>query len=275
MAKNVNQGTADSNPAPWNSPAGAGGTGFFRSPSPQFPSGNSLQGPQCFAPARPGSETIDPQLVAQNQKVEQEMFEAAESYFKDKDFRWFFSYAHATITHLINLNLVLFQRPNALLRFNLDFGRAYLKALRGASSGLSGKRWRIAFAACKGLQYESDLNDLIPLAIKGDNVNLEACGALMAEVHIHVDLAAAMSEVGCIPPEDYGNMLYFVDAGSRKALIAYRGKFGGRLEDWVQHHAFPPLVRMWRDAVYQTSCNVNDVPPPGKWFVDHARGVSR
>lgn len=267
MASKCNTGTADGNTAPWNSPAGGGGPGSFRSPSHQTYGGNSLQGPQCFAPAQPGSEAVDKLLALQNKKVEQELFEAANSYLEEKDFRWFFTYAHATITHEINLNIVLFQRPNALLRFNMNFGRAYLRALRGTSTGVSSERWKIAFAACKGLQYAS--------ATQGEDLDLEACGAMMAEVHIHVDLAAAMREVGCIPPKDYGNMLYFVDAGSRQALIAYRGEFGGNLEDWAQHHAFPPLVRMWRDAVYQTSCNVKDVPPPERSFIDHVRGVSR
>ena len=42
----------------------------------------------------------------------------------------------------------------------------------------------------------------------------EMCGAAMANVHIHVDLANALREVGCISPQDYGNMLVFVNRGS-------------------------------------------------------------
>ena len=91
----------------------------------------------------------------------------------------------------------------------------------------------------------------------------------MASVHIHVDLAAALREVGCIPPADYGNMLIFVNRGSLAAQVKLRGRAVGALEAALQAIVAPLVsldVKAWRNAVYTTQCNVA-VPDPVSSFL--------
>lgn len=80
----------------------------------------------------------------------------------------------------------------------------------------------------------------------------------MADVHIHVDLSAALREVGCIPPADFSNMLVFVNRGALAALVRLRGRAVGALEAMGQHVVAPFLdleVKAWRNAAYQSICN--------------------
>jgi hypothetical protein len=98
---------------------------------------------------------------------------------------------------------------------------------------------------------------------------VEFCGAAMANVHIHMDLASALEEVGCIPPEDYGNVLIFVNRGALAALVRLRGRaigaaqlmFGQLAAPWVNFE-----VKVWRNAVYENACGIN-VPDPTPGFL--------
>jgi hypothetical protein len=214
-------------------------------------------GPQCFAPARPGTSPIDGALLARNRVVEHTLFRDADAFYRTGDFRWFFTLAHAHITRQINSNLNLFQRPNALLRLNLHFAEEFIRALNGqAHDG-----WRKAFEFCKALEKSSNDNALL----MGE---VEFCGARMANVHIHVDLAAAISDVGCIPPEDYANVLVFVNRGALAATIELRGKFLGVSEIMANQFIAPMVnldVKEWRNAVYRNACNAV-VPDPESTF---------
>jgi len=195
--------------------------------------------------------------LARNQRIEQTLFNDAQAYLRAGDFRWFFALAHAHITRQINTNLTLFQRPNALLRLNLHFAEEFIRALNGqAHDG-----WKRAFQFCKVLEKNSRENP----ALVGE---VEFCGARMANIHIHVDLARALNEVGCIPPEDYGNVLVFVNRGALAATIELRGKFLG-VSETIANQFIAPLVdldvKAWRNTVYQKTCNAV-VPAPQQKF---------
>jgi hypothetical protein len=129
-----------------------------------------------------------------------------------------------------------------------------------AISGLPHNQWKLAFAACKAL----DVAD----KITGIPAEVELCGASMAAIHINIDLKQALEDVGCIPPQDYGNVLSLVRLGAGHAIMRLRGEFVGWLEtslkdklpDWMQ------LERIWRDAVFENTCNVPSVPKPEAGF---------
>ena len=213
------------------------------------------EGPQSFAGGTPGTEALDPALVAQNNAIEQGLFGIAEDYYRQGDLRWFFAYAHAQITRQINENLSSFQRPNALLRLNMHFAEEFARAVQQQSHSV----WRRAFRVCQALQHASSETP----ALVGE---AESCGALMASVHIGVDLVAALNEVGCIPPADYGNMLAFVDLGMLAAIVRLRGRAVASMEVMVQALVAPMLdleVKSWRNAAYMSICNtpVPEVEP--------------
>jgi hypothetical protein len=215
-------------------------------------------GPQTFHPAIVGSERIDPCLESRNMDIEKGLLDAAESYYKQEDFRWFFAFAHGKITQQINNNLGAFQRPNALIRLNIHFAEEFLRAI----DGLPHQAWKRAFRVCQSLQNASQ-NTAILVG------ELELCGAAMANVHIHVDLAAAIREVGCIPPDDYSNMLVFVNRGALAAVVRLRGIVLGSLETVFQRFAEPIVkleVKAWRNAVYEGACYMM-VPEVGQDFV--------
>lgn len=130
-------------------------------------------------------------LLARNRVVEHTLFHDSQEFYKAGDFRWFFTLAHAHITRQINSNLNLFQRPNALLRLNLHFAEEFIRALNGQPH----EGWRRAFQFCKALEKASNDTSMMVGEV-------EFCGARMANVHIHVDLSSALSDVGRIPPED-------------------------------------------------------------------------
>jgi hypothetical protein len=210
-------------------------------------------GPQSFAPAVPGSEQLDPILVLRNRQIEESLLQAADRYYKAGDFRWFFAYAHGQITRLINEHWKKFQRPNALMRLNIHFAEEFVRAIGDQPHD----SWKRAFRTCAALQTTS----VDTMVLMGE---VEFCGAAMANVHIHVDLAAAIRDVGCIPPEDYGNMLVFVNRGALAALVRLRGAGVGAAEAMINQLVAPLVkleVKAWRNAVYVQGCNAV-VPDP-------------
>ncbi len=214
-------------------------------------------GPQSFAPARPGSITADPLLVQRNLQIEKSMLDEAQKYYDAGDLRWFFTKAHGEITRLINENLDVFQRPDALLRLNIHFAEEFVRALWGQPH----EKWKAAFKRCQALEKAS--NDTAALVGEA-----EFCGAAMAHVHIHIDLSAAINEVGCIPPEDYGNMLVFVKRGSLAALVKLRGQAIGAAEAMMEALVAPMVeleVKAWRNSAYENICHV-PVPDPHPSF---------
>jgi hypothetical protein len=216
-----------------------------------------MSGPQTFAPGRPGKEQLDSVLVQRNKQI-QEALASEAAYLRQRGyFRWFFTLAHGEITRLINKNIESFQRPNALMLLNIHFAEQFVRALWGQPH----QGWQKAFNACKALQSNAELNP----ALIGE---IEFCGAAMANVHILVDLSDALDKVGCIPPEDYGNMLVFVNHGSMAAVVDLRGRALGSLEMIVQYFLAPMVdleVKVWRNAAYKDRCNV-PVPDPNPTF---------
>ena len=215
----------------------------------------TVDGPQTFHPLEPGTESIDPCLETMNREIEQRMLKAADAYHAKEDFRWFFTYAHAKITEQINSNLTAFQRPNALLRLNIHFAEEFLRAIAGESH----ERWKSAFSVCKAFEKGAASTSFL----MGE---VELCGAAMADVHIHIDLAAAIRDVGCLPPSDYANMLVFVNRGALAATVRLRGKVVGVAETMFSQLTAPLIgleVKAWRNAVYQNACYmpVLDVEP--------------
>jgi hypothetical protein len=214
-------------------------------------------GPQTFAPAVPGTEALDPALVARSHLIETTLLREAESLRQRGDFRWFFTSAHAQITRLINKNIRSFQRPNALMRLNISFAEQFVRALWGQPH----TSWRRAFSTCMALQNNAETNHLLVGEV-------EFCGAAMANVHIHIDLTDAINTVGCIPPEDYGNMLVFVNQGALTAAVALRGRAIGALEMMLQQLIAPMVdleVKAWRNAAYRDICQI-PVPDPNPAF---------
>ena len=210
-------------------------------------------GPQSFAPAVPGTEHLDPILVFRNQQIETTLIGESDKYFINGDLRWFFTYAHAQITRQINDNLKLFQRPNALMRLNIHFAETFINALWDQPH----EDWRRAFAVCAAFQKTSQDTSFLFM-------EAEMCGARMANVHINIDLRKALGEVGCIPPEDYSNMLILVTRGSVYALVRLRGQLIGAAEALINAFVAPLVnleIKTWRNAVYAGTCNA-DVPDP-------------
>lgn len=215
-------------------------------------------GPQTFGPAIPGSIPIDLSLMAKNKDIERRLLLAAEDYYARKDFRWLFAFAHGQITKQINQHISRFQRPNALLRLNRHFAEQFLRDVNQQPHD----GWKRAFKACHALQQGSEDTSLL----MGE---VEFCGAAMASIHIHIDLAAALDEIGCIPPQDYGNMLVFVKRGSLAALVRLRGRALGAAEAMLEQLIAPFLkleVKVWRNTVYKSACNI-PVPNPDPKFI--------
>lgn len=221
------------------------------SDKPQFSS------PQCYSPQHLGTEMTDPVLMMRNKQIEEGLLRAADEYYIKKDLRWFFAFAHGQITRQINQSIGLYQRPNAVLRLNIHFAEEFLRAIHGQPH----QQWKQVFKKCAALQNTSEETSWLIGEV-------EFCGAAMANVHIHVDLAAALQQVGCITPTDYGNTLIFVNKGSLAALVRLRGSFFAPAES-ILNQLFGILteieVKTWRNAVYNQVCNAN-VPEPEKVF---------
>jgi hypothetical protein len=208
-----------------------------------------VEGPQSFADTVPGSETIDPVLAERNAQIERSLLNAADEYYKQGDLRWFFTYSHGAITRQINKNILAFERPNALLRLNIHFAEEFLRALYGQPH----EQWRRAFQEC------------------ADKWLTERCGKLMANVHINIDLSAALNEVGCIPPADYGNMLVSVNQGAHEALVRLRGRAIAATERLIIGSYMDNVVRAWRNAAFAKACNAS-VPAPANDFASKNTG---
>jgi hypothetical protein len=215
-------------------------------------------GPQSFAPAIPGSVRVDPLLLHRNLEIQRTLLSEAQLLYDRGDLRWFFTRAHGEITRLINNeNLSEFQRPDALLRLNNHFAEEFIRALWGEPH----EQWRAAFRYCQALEKASAQT----VALVGE---FEFCSAQMANIHIRIDLSAAIREVGCIPPEDYGNVLVFVNRGSIAALVKLRGRVIGASQAMLQYLVAPIVnleVKVWRNATYQDICQV-PVPDPHPSF---------
>jgi hypothetical protein len=205
-------------------------------------------GPQSFAPAKPGTIAVDPALLSENAKIAADMMGETLKLEKAGDIRWFFAYAHAVISGLIVANVEKFQQPNALLRLNRHFASEFLRSIKGAPH----PGWMQAFKFCAALGKAN---------LPG---NTELCGAAMANVHINVDLRTALHEVGCLPPQDYGNVLVFVNRASLAALARMRGRGLGAAEAIMQRFSAPVTgldVKQWRNAAFMAVCKV-PVPAP-------------
>lgn len=204
------------------------------------------QGPQSYAPAEPGSEVVSSVLVSANRRVENDLLSIAEAFLANKDLRWFFTYAHARITNQINASIGQFQRPNALLAFNLEFSRKYIAAVAEASS----LPWQAAFAGCFALDWAR------PLWVQA--AKAELCGAAMATLHIGIDIREALDTIGCLPPIDFAAVLPFINTARRDAIVMLRGQFIGNAENTlvdVFENVFPYEGTL-RALVYESICNV-------------------
>ncbi len=202
---------------------------------------------------------LDKTLVNRNKAIEKDLLQKADVYYKKEDFRWFFTYAHAKITQQINRNIRKFQRPNALMEFNIHFAEAFINAIDGQPH----QEWKKAFQYCKALENNSDKNILLIGEI-------EFCGARMANVHINVDIRKTLEEVGCIPQQDYANMLIFINRGSLAALKRLRGRFWGSWEAIFDKLVVSKVtnlnVTQWRNVAYQMVCK-KPVSNPSRSFL--------
>jgi len=224
------------------------------------PIGTNRDYGQCVAGGAAASVWIDPMLQERNRLIEETLLESAEAYYRAGDLRWFFSLAHATITQQINANLAIFEQPNPLLRLNIHFSEAFVRAIDGHGSDL----WEDAFRLCQALEENKSI--FIPEA--------EVCASRMAAVHIFVDLSAALREAGCISPADYGNMLVFVNRGSLAAQVRLRGRAVGAAEAVLQQLICPLVdldVKAWRNAVFMAACQA-PVPDPARPFPTRPAG---
>jgi hypothetical protein len=215
------------------------------------------EGPQSFAPETPGTIPVDLGLVAIDAGIEKQLWDAAFFYEAMGDFRWFFAYSHAGITQRINASMrsavANYEQPNAMLKFNIHFATAFLRAV----GGLPSPPWEDAFRACKVLED----NQYNPMTIFIPEV--EVCGAIMANVHISVDIANAINDIGCVPPRDFGNILCFVEQASSAALAKLRGAFIGNLETDINKAI--PVVKYLRNSVYYNQCNASVPDPQPGW----------
>ena len=184
---------------------------------------------------------ISQSLLAENVAIAQKLLSLSAEFYEARDLRWFFTLIHGLITESINNNIAAFQRPNALLRFNAHFATAYIRALLETPAA----PWAAAFIACVVADVAPDE--------RVQMFKTEMCGASMASVHIAVDIADAIDRIGCIPPQDYGNILRFLDDAFADGLKKLRGELIGDFESKALK-AFP-LVRVLRKVVYEQKCN--------------------
>ena len=99
-----------------------------------------------------------------------------------------------------------------------------------------------------------------------DGSAVKACAIAMANAHINTDIVTSLKTVGCIDPHDYGNVLVFVEIGSRDAIFRLHGRLEGPIYNYLQ--ANPPAPgQYWRNAVYVEVCRV-PVPDVEQSFRD-------
>jgi hypothetical protein len=179
------------------------------------------------------------------------------------DLRVFFTLAHGYITRKIARHIDLFANPDALMRLNDSFASTYLKAINGGPH----PDWQRAFKVCKG-EEDAVRSGFIGLIFVGP-VAFEACGACMANVHIHRDLKDALKAVPDVDPQDYGNILIFVTRGNIYAETQIRGVAKGALLIMTAAPLAPKLnldVKAWRNQVFQDVYG-KPVPAPADSFV--------
>lgn len=192
------------------------------------------------------------------------------------DLRIFFTMAHGFITRQIGNHIDLFSSPNPLMRLNDSFATTYLKALDGSPHS----DWQRAFRVCKA-ERDAMMSGFIGQIFLSPVVT-EACGACMAHVHITRDLRDALKSVPGVDPQDYGNVLIFVEEGNIFAETQLRGRAMGAAAVMVEQALLPvgPLfskqlnfdVKQWRNDVYR-DCYGKDVPDPSSAFASAYRNA--
>ncbi len=212
---------------------------------------------------------LDPLLVQRNRAIEESLLNAANNYLRRRDFRWFFTYAHGQITKQINKNIRRFEAPNALMLFNINFAEEFLSAIWGQPH----RDWQQAFNRCEEISNASD-----ELGGYAERELVQLCGAEMARIHINFDITTALMEDGCIPRQDFGNMLLLVNSGSQAAMIELRDRTSPYVEIIIGALSIGPIytlviqqlgelvVKFWRNAIYERLCNTS-VPNPAPHFL--------
>ena len=120
--------------------------------------------------------------------------------------------------------------------------------------------WKKAFAECRTAERWEPATKVACHVVANpvicrvtDGAAVKACAVAMANAHINTDIAASLKTVGCIDPNDYGNMLLFVEIGARDAISKLHGRLEGPMFSYLKE-TFLPLDKMWRNAVYEQTC---------------------
>lgn len=215
-------------------------------------------------------------LLATNRIMEDVLFSVAGTLKGKKDNRWFFAFAHASITKRINKGIRLFVKPAELLVFNMNFAMRFLKALKAQEQEAVPPHWKSAFDFCSGwgvVKRAGQLSlDTLKRAQEGSKEDVAVispmlgCAQGMAEAHINVDIRAALKDVECrVSNADFGNMLYYVEEGAKDALKEAYGETGGLIASTAKEMA-RRLEKEWRNAVFKSVCG-QEVPEPDPDFI--------
>jgi hypothetical protein len=227
-------------------------------------------------------------LLDANEAFGVKLKQAADRYHAAQDARWMFARAHQLITDQINDAIKrdqsaagIFRNPDELLRFNMSFASAFLAAVAGKPSA----PWVEAFIECQigqasyTIMFPSDYfqsykdHPAQVMLTAPTNTAVLMCATSMADAHINTDIVNSLKTVGCIDPHDYGNILLFVERGSRRAITELIGQSFGPMFDYLKEHLMP-LDKIWRNAVYQSTCHV-PVPDIERSFIETVDKNSR
>jgi hypothetical protein len=218
-------------------------------------------------------DRISQELLDASRDMERKLSSIADAYRAAEDARWMFARAHSLITRQINAAVVLpgaFREPNTLLRFNMSFASAFVDAVKYKG----GRHWHQAFLQCKTGEVFSSAMDAkdpyasaTPAGFKQPNGDaIVACAVAMADAHINTDIVFSLRSVGCIDPNDYGNILYFVERAARETIVELVGnELVGDVVNWLKK-ALLPLDEVWRNGAYLGVCGV-DTPPVEEEFI--------
>jgi hypothetical protein len=215
---------------------------------------------------------IDRKLLDRTRILESQFYQAIGRLANSSlDLRIFFTMAHGYITGRIGQHIDLFANPNALMRLNDSFTTTYLSAL----NGMAHSDWQKAFRICKA-ESEAVRSGPVGLIFVGPAA-AESCAACMAKVHIYRDLRDALIKVRDVDPQDYGNVLIFVEEGNLYAECQLRGQVLGSaavmLSKLIGGVAKLNLdVKQWRNKVFQ-DCYKKEVPDPSPSFAAAYRKV--
>jgi hypothetical protein len=221
-------------------------------------------------PGTSGAE-VDSKLLAQTKAIAQELDSWANLLAAKGDSRAFFTYAHSYIANKIVENIALFNNPNSLMQLLDSFATVYLNALRGAPT----PEWQGAFKWCGAMNSFGRLDDPISALVLSVYTKFpwEQCAMKMAYVHINVDLRNALMQVKGVDPQDYGNVLKFVEMGEAFAEQQLIGRTIGNRR-FAVILAFQSLwdmsVKNWRNQVFKDVYKEN-VPDPSAEFVAQSR----